>query len=127
MKVYELRYAGSARSGGISVRGPTTDGDGFEEMSKWAPKYRDADGIRLQAENITLALDLVKDCINTQIEGANVIGVEDSWPSDNLESERKIFIEVKEGTRRAPGLNFRLVEISAQKGNKNGYLFTHTR
>ena len=127
MKVYELRYAGSARSGGISVRGPTSDGDGFEEMSKWAPKYQDVDGIRIQAEDITLALDRVKDCINTQVEGANVVGVEDSWPSDNPGSERKIFIEVKEGTRRAPGLNFRLVEIPSQKGNRNGYLFTHTR
>ena len=39
-------------------------------MSKWAPKYIDAAGIRLQAENITLALDLVKDCISTQIEPA---------------------------------------------------------
>ena len=117
MKVYELRSAGTRVAGGISVSGPTPDGYGFEEADKWAPKYRDVDGIRIQAEEITLALDRVKDCINTQIEGANVIGVKDCGSSDNPESERKIFIEVKEGTRRAPGLYFRLVEIPAQKGN----------
>ena len=117
MKVYELRGPGTPVSGSISVSGPTPDGHGFEEASKWAPKYRDVAGIRIQAEDITLALDRVKDCINTQIEGANVIDVEDYGSSDNPESERKIFIEVKEGTRRAPGLYFRLVEIPAQKGN----------
>ena len=117
MKVYELRSAGSARSGGVSVGGPTPDGYGFEEVSKWAPKYRDVHGIRIQAEDITLALDRVKDCINTRIEGTNVIGVKDDGASDNPESERKIFIEVKEGTRRAPGLPFRLIEIPAHERN----------
>ena len=105
MKVYELRYTGSVRM----------DGLGLEEVSKWVPKYRDVDGIRIQAEDITLALDQVKDCINTQIEGANVIGIEEYWPSDNPESERKILIKVKEGTRHTPGLNFRLVEIPAHE------------
>ena len=71
------------------------------------------DGIRIQAEEITLALDRVKDCINTQIEGANVIDVKNCRPSDNPESERNIFIEVREGTRHAPGLYSRLVEIPA--------------
>ena len=115
MKVYELRRLTTTVHGGISVSESTPDGDGSEEASKWAPKYRDVDGIRIQAEDITLALDQVKDCINTQIEGANVIDVKDCGSSDNPESERKIFIEVKEGTRRAPGLNFRLVEIPAHE------------
>ena len=69
MKVYELRGSGTPVAGGISASGPTPDGYGFEEMSKWAPKYRDVAGIRIQAEDITSALDQVKDCINTQIEG----------------------------------------------------------
>ena len=115
MKVYELRYTGTAVSGGISVSGPTLDGLGLEEASKWVPKYRDVHGIRIQAEDITLALDRVKDCINTQIEGANVIDVEDYGSSDNPESERRILITVKEGTRRRPGLWFRLVEIPAHE------------
>ena len=116
MKVYELRYTGSIVTGSISVNRPSRDEYGFEEARTWAPKYQDVHGIRIQAEDITLALSQVKDCINTQIEGANVIGVKDCGSSDNPESERKIFIEVKEGTRRAPGLYFRLVEIPTQKG-----------
>ena len=117
MKVYELRYTGSIVTGSISANGPSRDEYGFEEAKTWAPKYRNVNGIRIQAEEITLALDQVRDCINAQIEGANVIGVKDCGSSDNPESERKIFLEVKEGTRRAPGLYFRLVEIPTQRGN----------
>ena len=115
MKVYELRRLTSIAHGGTSVRGPTPDGMGLEEASKWVPKYRDVHGIHIQAEDITLALDQVKDCINTQIERASVIDVEDYGSSDNPESERKILIKVKEGTRHTPGLHFRLVELSAHK------------
>ena len=115
MKVYELRSTPANVMGSPSASGPTPDGLGLEEASKWVPKYRDVHGIRIQAEDITLALDRVKDCINTQIEGANVIDVEDYGSSDNPESERRILITVKEGTRRRPGLWFRLVEIPAHE------------